>query len=203
MGLRFTSEKDLQCKHCGFVKPRLDLYCYFLWDDAKWSDKRELSPSKAFPAPVQFCPNCKRFYYIDAEDVLIDDMNKYNWIKPLSYDNLLPSIGDWFNFDWSPKTELKQRLLLLWTFNDKFYRNSTVAEPSETDINVAMWNLLSLAKLLNDPIMVAEVFREAKKYSWCLKVAENAVIEDDMKHIMDKIQALAQKGDNKPFKISE
>ena len=33
MDLRFTSEKDLQCKHCGFVKPRLDLYCYFLWDD--------------------------------------------------------------------------------------------------------------------------------------------------------------------------
>lgn len=53
MDLRFTSEKDLQCKHCGFVKPRLDLYCYFLWEDGKWSDQRECAPNQAVPALVQ------------------------------------------------------------------------------------------------------------------------------------------------------
>lgn len=196
MGLRFTSEKDLQCKHCGFVKPKLDLYCYFSWDDAKWSDKREIAPNRAFPAPVQFCPNCKRFYYIDADDVLIDEVDNYNWIEPLSYDTILPSIRDWFYFDWSPKTELKQRLLLLWTYNDKYYRNLIPAKPSETDIAVSKWNLLRLAKLLNDPIMLAEVLREAAKYDMCLKVTRSADVEDDRRHILEEIQVHAQEGDN-------
>lgn len=27
--MRLSTEKDLQCKHCGFTKSKLDLYCYF------------------------------------------------------------------------------------------------------------------------------------------------------------------------------
>ena len=199
--MKLATDIDQQCRHCGLKKSKLDLYCYYKWDDARWSDKREIAPSGAFPAPVQFCPNCKRFYYIDAEDVLIDSVDEYNWIDPLSYEMILPSIRDCLNFDWSPETELRQRLLIMWTFNDKFYRSSTTEVPSERDVTVAMWNLLSLTKLLSDPVMTAEVLREAKKYVQVLKVAKNAIVEDDKKCIMDKIQKLALKGNHKPFKI--
>ena len=67
MGLRLSTKEDLKCKHCGFVKERLDLYCYFAWNGGQWSDRRELAPNQAVPALVQYCPNCHRFYYIDAE----------------------------------------------------------------------------------------------------------------------------------------
>lgn len=201
MSLRFSGKADLKCKHCGFKKSKLDLYCFFQWDDARWSDNREVAPSQAIPGPVQFCPNCRHFYYIDAASVLIDNVDDYNWIEPLSYEKILPSILDWLDFDWSPQVEFKQRLFLLWTFNDKFYRQPTEEQPSETDITVYRWNLLHLVKLCNDPIMIAEFLREASKFDMSLKVARNAEVEDDGKHIMEKIQSLAQKGDNKPFRI--
>ena len=92
--MKLATEIDLQCKHCGYKKSKLDLYSYFKWDDAKWSDKRELAPDQAFPAPVQFCPNCRHFYYIDAESVIIKDVDDYNWIEPLSYDKILLSVRD-------------------------------------------------------------------------------------------------------------
>ena len=89
MSLRFSGKADLKCKHCGFKKSKLDLYCFFQWDDARWSDNREVAPSQAIPGPVQFCPNCRHFYYIDAAAVLIDDVDDYNWIEPLSYEKIL------------------------------------------------------------------------------------------------------------------
>jgi hypothetical protein len=200
--MKFTTDTDLQCKHCGFKKSKLDLYCFSQWDDARWSDMRELAPNQAIPAPIQFCPNCKHFYYIDAAAVFIDDVDGYNWIEPLSYEKILPSILDWLHFDWNPLIEFKQRLFLLWTFNDKFYRRPTEEQPSETDITVYRWNLLRLSQLSNNPMMIAEVFREASKFDWSLKVARKAEVEDDNKHIMEKIQSLAQNGDSKPFRIS-
>lgn len=43
--MRMSTKDDLQCKHCGHVKERLDLYCYFAWEDGVWSDQRETAPN--------------------------------------------------------------------------------------------------------------------------------------------------------------
>lgn len=204
MDLRFTSEKDLQCKHCGFVKPRLDLYCYFLWEDGKWSDQREQAPNQAIPALVQYCPKCKRFYYIEAEGMLMKDVNDYNWIEPVEYEAILPSVREYDDFDWSPVIEYNQRLFLIWAYNDKFYRGSSDAVPSEFDIHLAKWNLVNLTRFYNDPVMVSELLREAGMYDDCLKVAESAQLEEqDSILLLDRIVSLAQQKINRPFKISE
>ena len=203
MDLRFTSEKDLQCKHCGFVKPRLDLYCYFLWEDGKWSDQRECAPNQAVPALVQYCPNCHRFYYIDAEAILIKNVNDYNWIEPVDYDVILPSIREYDNFDWSPVIEYNQRLMLMWAYNDKFYRSNSGDVPSEFDVKVAKWNLINLIQFYNDSIMICELLREAGLFEDCLKEAVDAMVDEQSKAVLDRIVTLAKQEDKRPFKIAD
>jgi hypothetical protein len=201
MGLRLSTKEDLKCKHCGFVKERLDLYCYFAWNGGQWSDRRELAPTQAIPALVQYCPNCHRFYYIDAEGVYMTDVNHYNWIEPVEYEAILPSIREYDNFDWEPVIEYNQRCILLWAYNDKFYRNPSQEKPTEFDLRVAKWNLLNLTKFYEDPVMIAELLREAGMFDECLEVASEAEVSEEQNNILDKIIRLAQEQDNRPFKI--
>ena len=71
------------------------------------------------------------------------------------------------------------------------------------EMTVYKWNLLRLLKLFSDPIMKAEVLREEGMFEISLKIAQKAEVEDDRKHILEKIQTLAQAGDSKPFKIED
>lgn len=201
--MKLSTQEDLRCKHCGHVKERLDLYCYFLWQDGKWSDERETAPNQAVPALVQYCPKCKRFYYIEAESVLMKDVNDYNWIEPVEYDAILPSAREYDNYDWKPAIEFNQRLRLWWAYNDKFYRNSSNAAPTDFDKRVSKWNLLNLTRFYEDPVMISELLREAEMYEDCLKVATSAEVDIENKPILDKIIALAQKKDNRPFEIKQ
>lgn len=201
MSFRLSTKEDLQCKHCGYVKKRLDLYCYFAWNDGEWSDRRETAPKCAVPALVQYCPKCHRFYYIEAEGVHMTDVNDYNWIEPVEYEAIAPSIREYDNFDWSPIIEYNQRLILMWAYNDKFYRGQVEVERSEFDIKVARWNLLNLTKFYDDPLMVAELLREAELYDDCLEVAATAEVDGNQRILLDKIVKLAQSQEYKPFKI--
>ena len=65
------------------------------------------------------------------------DVKDYNWIEPVDYEAILPSIREYDNFDWSPVIEYNQRLMLMWAYNDKFYRSETGDVPSEFDMKVA------------------------------------------------------------------
>lgn len=203
MSFKLSTKDDLQCKHCGHVKERLDLYCYFAWDDGAWSDRRENAPKCAVPALVQYCPKCHRFYYIDAEGVHMTDVNDYNWIEPVEYEAIAPSVREYDDFDWDAAIEYNQRLRLMWAYNDKFYRGAVKVERSEFDIRVARWNLVHLTKFYDDHVMVAELLREAEMYDECLKVAADADVYGDEKILLERIVELAQKQEHKPFKISD
>ena len=201
--MRMSTKDDLQCKHCGYVKERLDLYCYFAWNDDSWSDRRETAPQCAVPALVQYCPRCHRFYYIEAEGVLMTDVNDYNWIEPVEYEAIAPSVREYDNFDWSPACEYNQRLRLWWAYNDNFYRGSPSDIPTDFDKRVARWNLLNLTGFYENPVMISELLREAEMYEDCLKVATSAEVNKDNKPMLDKIISLAQKKDNRPFMITQ
>ena len=203
MSLRLSGKEDLKCKHCGHVKERLDLYCYFSWSDGIWSDQRHLAPNQAVPALVQYCPNCHRFYYIDAEGVLMKDVKDYNWIEPVDYEAILPSIREYDNFDWSPVIEYNQRLMLMWAYNDKFYRSNSGDVPSEFDVKVAKWNLINLTQFYNDSIMICELLREAGLFEDCLKEAADAMVDEQSKAVLDRIVTLAKQEDKRPFKIAD
>ena len=203
MSFKLSTKDDLQCKYCGYVKERLDLYCYFAWDDGAWSDRRENAPKCAVPALVQYCPKCHRFYYIDAEGVRMTDVNDQNWIEPVEYEAIEPSVREYDDFDWDAAIEYNQRLRLMWAYNDKFYRGAVKVERSEFDIRVARWNLVHLTKFYDDHVMVAELLREAEMYDECLKVAADADVYGDEKILLERIVELAQKQDHKPFKISD
>ena len=116
---------------------------------------------------------------------------------------ILPSIREYDNFDWEPVAEYNQRLFLMWAYNDKFHRNSQNAIPTDFDKRVARWNLINLTGFYEDPVMVAELLREAEMYDDCLKVAASANVDIDDRKILDRIIELAQQQDNKPFKISD
>ena len=50
--MRLSTNKDLQCKYCVFTKSKLDLYCYFAFDEY-WSDLRHLAPDMATEIPSE------------------------------------------------------------------------------------------------------------------------------------------------------
>lgn len=209
MEMKFADESCLKCKHCGFVKPRLDLYCYFKWNGGRWSDMREQAPQQAIPAIVQYCPACKRFYYIEAEGVRMTDVNDYVWIEPVEYRVILPSIREYDKFDWDPIIEYNQRLLLMWAYNDTFYRDPEGPEPTDLDKKVARWNLSRLMGFTNNPIELTEYLREAEYYDECLRLVEKAEsalgaeLSEEDKDILARIAELARQHDCKPFKISD
>ena len=199
--MKFTTKNDLQCTHCGHIKSKLDLYCFFAWQDGNWSDRREWAPQAAVPALVQYCPECKRFYHIYAEAVHMTDVKDYNWIEPVDYMAVVPSAREYDDFDWSPIAEYNQRMILMWAYNDTFYRGQG-AQPSDFDKSVARWNLLNLTGFFEDPVMIAELLREAEMYEDCLKVISEAQVDDpDAMAVMARIKGLAESGDNKPFKL--
>ena len=206
MSLRLSTHKDLQCTHCGFTKSKLDLYCYFAWNDGIWSDMRHIAPNQAVPALVQYCPQCNRFYYIEAEGVYMTSTNDYNWIEPVDYAAILPSVKEYDGFAWSPVIEYNQRLCLLWAYNDHFFRNPLRATPSEEDKKIAKNNILALVKLLSDPLIIAELLREAEEYDLALRFiadAEDTDLDDEEKAVLYKIKDLALNHNNRPFKVSD
>jgi hypothetical protein len=196
-----ATEKDLQCKHCGFIKDKLDLYCYFAWNDGFWSDLRHSAPNQAIPALVQYCPNCKRYYFIEVEGVMMKSTRDYNWIEPVEYDDIKPAVKEYAGFDWVLPVEFTHRHHLLWAYNDTFYRNYSTRIPTEADKEIARENLLRLAELYQDPIVVAEFLREAEMYKECLELAETIQPEGFEVVVLDRIITLAREGDNKPFKV--
>ena len=114
---------------------------------------------------------------------------------------ILPSVREYDHFDWESVIEYNQRCLLLWAYNDKFYRNPTVEKPTEFDLRVAKWNLLNLTKFYEDPVMIAELLREAGMFDECLDVASKAKVCEEQINVLDKIIRMAQDHDNRPFMI--
>lgn len=201
--MKFSTEKELQCTHCGAIKDRLDLHCYYFWDKGECSDLRELAPQQAVPAIVQFCPSCRRFYHIEKEGVVIKSIGDFNWIDPVTYDAIKPSIVEYDKFEWSAAAEYNQRLRLLWAYNDFFYRENEQRIPAEDDKMIAKWNLLHLTNFFRDPIMIAELLREAEMFDECLKVANKASLNIKNNPMLEHIVTLAESQNNKPFKIMQ
>mgnify|MGYP003294253600 FL=1 len=198
-----ATENDLQCKYCGFVKDKLDLYCYFLWQDGFWSDLRHIAPNQAVPALVQYCPKCKRYYFIEVDGVHMKSTADYRWIEPVEYDDIVASIKEYSKYDWSETVEFNQRLRLMWAYNDTFYRSGSSRVPTEYDRAVAKENLIRLSEFYQDPIVVAEFLREAEMYDECLQLAGKIApdAEGFERVVLGKVIDLALKQDNKPFKI--
>ena len=114
---------------------------------------------------------------------------------------VVPSAREYDDFDWSPIVEYNQRMILMWAYNDTFYRGQG-AQPSDFDKSVARWNLLNLTGFFEDPVMIAELLREAEMYEDCLKfISETQVNDPDAMAMLARIKGLAEAGDNKPFKL--
>jgi hypothetical protein len=82
------------------------------------------------------------------------DVNDYNWIKPVEYETIAPSVREYDDFDWDAAIEYNQRLRLMWAYNDKFYRGAVKVERSEFDIRVARWDLVHLTKFYDDHLEI-------------------------------------------------
>ncbi len=199
--MKLSTKGDLQCKHCGFTKSKLDLYCYFACD-GYWSDLRHIAPNQAVPALVQHCPKCNRYYYISAEGVEIFNTSDYNWIEPVDYDAILPSVSEYDKFDLDIIVEYNQRLRLMWAYNDKFYRESSSSEPTEYDKTIAKNNLLRLAEISkSNPYIIIECLREAQMYEESINIATEISSEGVTRDLINRVVSFAKQNDSKPFPI--
>ena len=126
----------------------------------------------------------------------------YNWIEPVDYDAILPSVSEYDKFDWDIILEYNQRLRLMWAYNDKFYRDSLSPEPTEYDKSIAKNNLLRLAEISKgNPYIVLECLREAQMYEECINIATEISSEGVTRDLINRVVSFAKQNDSKPFPI--
>lgn len=130
----------LSCPFCGGKKEVMNLASGNTFGATVWSDGRRHYPMLPEVSPIQQCPHCKKYYFIDQAKVNYSDdpasaMRSFNKLGKLTYKQLLEA---YIQMDSLTLTRMQRWTLhyqLLMAYNDAFRREpeSVAYPPTEVD----------------------------------------------------------------------
>lgn len=202
----------LTCPKCRGQKSVISLISGNTFGATYWSDTKREAPMFPEVSPVQRCPFCGYYYFTDKQPYRTSD-GEYLFCRlgTLSFDECKEAIAQFVEMSLSAEDMRTLRILTLFAFNDKYYRNNKDSKTNEDakfmdDFSFFKDNVLELIKLLeNDDetyLFRAELYREIEMYKECLKLINRVKTEDErISAIKDAIKERAEMEDNAVFRI--
>jgi hypothetical protein len=201
----------LKCPFCSGKKEVMSLISGNTCGATVWSDTRRNYPMLPEISPIQQCPHCSRYYFIEQAEQEYGSQNSYSSeLGKLTFDQLKDAKQQ---FESVTLTDTQTRVInhqLFMAYNDKFQRpNDNLefeAEPSEEDLRIFENAINELIKGLDSSedsmLFHAELLRELGKFSES-KALLSACENHGNQWIVDKMLKHVEAHDKRPFLLFE
>lgn len=199
----------LSCPFCGGTKEVMSLVSGNTFGGTVWSDTRREYPMLPEVSPVQQCPHCKKYYFIEqAKREYSKDpeseMRSFMKLGNLSFQELKEAINQMESLSLSKMQRWILNHQYFMAYNDAFRRQpETVAfPPSEED---KAFYLQIIEELLNGidqsadyELFHAELLRETGRFDEAKEVLSHHTSEED-RWVVDAMLRHINDEDTKPF----
>ena len=199
----------LSCPFCGGTKEVMSLVSGNTFGGTVWSDTRREYPMLPEVSPVQQCPHCKKYYFIEqAKREYSKDpeseMRSFMKLGNLSFQELKEAINQMESLSLSKMQRWILNHQYFMAYNDAFRRQpETVAfPPSEED---KAFYLQIIEELLNGidqsadyELFHAELLRETGRFEEAKEVLSHHTSEED-RWVVDAMLRHINDEDTKPF----
>lgn len=203
----------LGCPYCGGTKEVMSLVSGNTFGGTVWSDTRRHYPMLPEVSPIQKCPHCGKYYFIEQarmEHAKEDDSE-------------FRSFGELGTLDYSELKEAKEQMRhltltnmqrwiinhqLLMAYNDEFRRNSGASckHPEKEDeavFDATVQELLEGIGTSSDyDLFHAELLRETGRFEEAKEILHRNTAEDD-RWVVEAMLRHISDGDTLPFLLIE
>lgn len=201
------NSRILTCPHCGGQKEVLSLMSGNTFNAIYWSDGKMDAPMYPVVSSVQKCPHCEKYFYPHKQEAVY---SKDNWsfeLGSLNFEECMEAIAQFEAEGMSEDEEINDRVLAVFAFNDKYYREKAAQEtPTEKDRMLFVDNIKKLLTLVNTdetPVFVAELYREIGEFDTAKSLIKLDDIQDDF--VMARAEGIlkrCEQNDTTAFQIS-
>lgn len=203
----------LGCPYCGGTKEVMSLVSGNTFGGTVWSDTRRHYPMLPEVSPIQKCPHCGKYYFIEQA--------RREHAKGDDYE--FRSFGELGTLDYSELKEAKEQMShltitnmqrwiinhqLLMAYNDEFRRNSGTSckQPEKKDeavFDATVQELLEGIGTSSDyDLFHAELLRETGRFEEAKEILHKNTAEDD-RWVVEAMLRHISDGDTLPFLLIE
>ncbi|MGM9815661.1 MAG: hypothetical protein ACI304_01210 [Lepagella sp.] len=201
--------KILICPFCGSKKGVITLLSGNTIDGTVWSDTRRHYPMMPELSPIQKCPHCSKFYFIEqAESHYTDDItllqDSDGGIKNLSVAEALMAVKQMESISLTKTQRWELRHQYFLAYNDAYRRHPAPADSSPTPEEKEMFHkaidgLLEGIDRTDEFILFhAELLRETARFDEALQILTQNQNPDD-RWVAERMKAQISRRNTLPF----
>ncbi len=198
--------KILSCPYCGGTKEVMTLISGNTIGGTVWSDTRRHYPMLPEVSPIQKCPHCGKYYFIEqAKSQYADDYKHCGELGTLNYSELKEAKEQMEHLTLSPVQRWIVNHLLFMAYNDEFRRmdgENTLKTPTDEDQQIFATTIEALLEGMNSSkdynLFHAELLRESGRFDEAKGILMQHDNEDDRWVVESMIQHI-DKHDTLPF----
>lgn len=197
----------LSCPFCGGTKEVMSLISGNTYGATVWSDTRRDYPMLPEVSPIQKCPHCQRFYFIEQAKQNHSDGLDARFSDELGKLSLSELIEAEKQMEALSLTKMQRWILnhqIFMAFNDCFRREPGKAECQPDDEQTRLYHttidelLEGMDQSENFDLFHAELLRELGRFEEAREVLLRHKAEDD-KWVVEAMLRHIDKGDAEPF----
>lgn len=196
----------LSCPFCGGTKEVMSLVSGNTFGGTVWSDTRREYPMLPEVSPIQQCPHCNRYYFVEQAKHEYDNKKESFELGKLTYSQLKEAR---LQMEDLSLTKMQRWILnhqIFMAYNDCFRRNpdEVAFPPGEEDKNlygIIIDELLDGLDTKEDfELFHAELLRESGQYEKAKAVLARHNAQDD-KWVVEAMLKHIDKRDSLPFML--
>lgn len=198
--------KILSCPYCGGTKEVMTLISGNTCGGTVWSDTRRHYPMLPEVSPIQKCPHCGKYYFIEqAKSRYADDYKYCGELGTLSYSELKEAKEQMEHLTLSPMQRWIINHMLFMAYNDEFRRTdgeNSLKTPTEEDQQIFATTVEALLAGMNSSrdyeLFHAELLREIGRFDCAKEILMQHDNEDDQ-WVVEAMLRHINKKDTLPF----
>lgn len=190
------------CPHCGHKKEILQLISGNTFDAVQWSDAKLVAPMLPKASPVQKCPQCGKFYFLN--EVESEEGTNYSLEEGwLDFDDAVKAYEE-LNDNSDPEKSELLLLIVVWAYNDIIRDGrEPLCEQAHVFKNI-VGNALKQNVFSCNLILRAELFREISSFDECISVLSTYKPDEEfLQQISNQILEKAKEKNNCVFAFKE
>lgn len=188
------------CPHCGAKKELIQLMSGNTCGLEQWSDVKQIAPMLPQPSPVQKCPHCNHYYFLNK--VKIKQGNSYSFEKGwLSFEDSVEAFKELNNNELDNLGLLT--IIVTWAFNDIVRGGGVVTDEQYQEFKGIISQSLNSPIFTENELLRGELYREIGEYDECIRILSEYKPDNEfLENVKGEIIAKAQNHNNQVFKLN-
>lgn len=203
----------LSCPYCGANKEVMSLVSGNTIGGTVWSDTRRHYPMLPEVSPIQKCPHCGKYYFIEQakSEYAKDDEAEFRYsaeLGILNYSELKEAKEQMRHLTLTKMQRWIINHQLFMAYNDEYHRstNDSESEPTEEDkivFEATMQELLEgIDSSADYDLFHAELLRETGRFDEAREILLRHTVEDD-RWVVESMLRHIEERDTRPFLLIE